>query len=211
MKIIENVLAFLRTPATGSAALKAKWSEVETAIPAAEAEAARLAAERAGKLLTADDREIERIEKAEADARRTLDRLRAAREELARRLSVAEAEEAKAALDADREAAEKLAVETAERVKREYTKAARAIAALVDAIEVAEKAVVAVNAKLSDAGRFDDLLKPVEARAIPEPAHVMPGPYKLAAASLPPAPGFSGLGLARDRAEVAGIVAAQLG
>ena len=68
-----------------------------------------------------------------------------------------------------------------------------------------------MNEKLVAAGRLDDLLRPVESRAIPEPLEVLPGPYRLGACSLVPAPGFDGLGVARDRAEFAGIVAAQLG
>ena len=211
MKIIENVLGFLRTAETGSEALRRKLQEVAAAIPDAEAEAARLAAERAAKLLSATEREIEQIERAEADARRAVDRLNAAREEIARRLSSAEADEAKAKLDSDRAEAERLAEATAERVRREYARAAKVIAGLVADLDVAEKAVVAVNARLEAAGRLDDLLRPVESRAIPEPAEVRPEPFKLYSASLPPAPGFGGLGLARDRAEVAGIIAAQLG
>ena len=208
---ITNILDFLRRPASGSDALRSKLREVETAIPGAEAEAARLAAERAAKLLDASDRELEAIEKAGADARRTVDRLHAARDELARRLATAEADEARAKLDAEREAAERLAVETAEKVRRDYVKAARIIAALVDDLDVAEKAVSAVNDRLAAAGRFDDLLKPVEARAIPEPAEVRPEPFRLYAASLPPAPGFAGLGRARDQAEIAGFVAERIG
>lgn len=208
---ITEILSFLRKPATGSEALRAKLAEVAEAIPGAEAEAARLAAERSGLLLSASDREIEKIERAEADARRAADRLRAASEELTRRLAVAEADEARAVLDAEREAAERLAAETAERVRREYPKAARVISGLVDDLDKAERAVAAVNERLAAAGRFDDMLKPVESRAIPEPDHVLPGPFRLAACSLVPAPGFYGLGGARDRAEIAGIVADQMG
>lgn len=207
---IHDIMSFLRKPASGSEALRSKLHEVEAAIPKAEAEAARLAADRAGKLLSADDREIERIERAEADARRSVDRLRAASEEIARRLSIVEADEAKAALDAARAEAEKLAEATAERVRREYARAAKTIAALVAEIDVAERRVAEVNEHLAAVGR-DDLLPPVEARAIPEPEHVLAGPFRLGACSLVPAPGFAGLGVARDRAEVAGFVSEVIG
>jgi len=120
MQIINNVLSFLRTPASGAEALRSKLAEVADAIPAAESEVARLASERAAKLLDATDRELELIERAGADARRALDRLRAASEELARRLAVAETEEARAALDRDRADAERIAAETANRVAKEY-------------------------------------------------------------------------------------------
>ena len=210
---MNDILQFLRRPASGSAALRAKLTEIVEAIPNAEQEASRLATERAVKLLDASDRELEAIEKAGADARRTVDRLRAAREEIARRLAVAEADEARAALDAEREAAEKIAAETAARVAKVYPRAAREIAALVDDLARAEAAVAAVNARLADAGRADESLPEVESRALPEPTEVSPLPFKLRSASLPPAPtlGFPGLGLARDRAEIAGHVAAQLG
>lgn len=210
MSIIPNVLGFLRTPASGSDALRSKLAEIAEAIPQAEAEVSRLGADRASKLLTAPDREIEAIEKVEADARRAVDRLIAAREEIGRRLALAEAEEAKARLDADRADAEKIATETAERVRREYPKAARVISGLVDDLDKAERSVAAVNERLAAAGRLDDLLRPVEARAIPEPEEVRPEPFRLSACSLVPAPGFAGLGIARDRAEVAGIVAAMV-
>lgn len=208
---ITDILSFLRKPAAGSAALRIKLEEVTSALPDAEATVGRLATERASKLLDASDRELEAIEKAGADARRALDRLRAAREEIARRLDEAERDEARAALDAARAEAEKLAEATAERVRREYARAAKTIAALVAEIDVAERRVADVNEKMVAAGRLDDLLRPVEARAIPEPPEVRPEPFRLAACSLVPAPGFSGLGLARDRAEVAGFVAAQIG
>lgn len=211
MSLIPNILSFLRTPATGSEALRAKFAEVAEAIPQAEAEAARLAAERSARLLDADDKTLEAVERAHADARRAVDRLRAAHAELQRRLAVAEAGEARTKLDAERAEAEKLAEATAEKVRREYAKAAKTIAGLVDDLDKAERAVATVNERLAAAGRFDDLIKPVESRAIPEPAEVRPEPFRLGACSLVPAPGFSGLGLARDRAEIAGMVAAQIG
>lgn len=208
---IHNILEFLRRPASGSEALRSKLAQIAEAIPQAEAEAARLASERAAKLLDATDRELEAIEKTHANARRAVDRLRAAHAELQRRLAVAEADEAGAALDAERAEAEKLAEATAERVRREYAKAAKTIAGLVDDLDKAERHVAEVNAKLANAGRFEDLLRPVEARAIPEPEEVRPEPFRLAACSLVPAPGFSGLGVARESGVWAGIVAAQLG
>lgn len=208
---ITNILDFLRRPASGSAALRAKLDEVTNALPEAEATVARLAAERAAGLLDASDAALEKVERAHADARRAVDRLRAAQEELTRRLDEAEREEARAALDAERADAERLAAETADRVRRDYAKAAKTIATLVAETDVAERRVAEVNAKLEAAGRFNEMVKPCESRAIPEPEHVLPGPYKLAACSLVPAPGFGGIGLARERAIVAGIVAAQLG
>ena len=207
MSIIPNILALLRTPASGSAALRSKLAEIVEAIPAAEAEVARLASERAAKLLDASDRELEAIEKAGADARRTVDRLHAARDELARRLATAEADEAKARLDAARADAERLAIETAEKVRREYVKAARVIATLVADLDAAEAAVAAVNARLIEAGRADEVLPEVEQRALPTPEGLYEVPYRLRnAASLPPAPGFGGLGRARDAALVAGMI-----
>lgn len=213
MNMINDVLGFLRKPATGSEALRAKLAEIVEAIPQAEAEAARLAAERAGKLLSADDREIERIEKAGADARRSLDRLHAARDELARRLAIAEADEARAALDAERAEAEKIAVAIAGKVKDRYPKIGRELASLILELEAAEAAVARVNVKLADADRADECLPEVESRALPEPAEVFALPFKLRSASLPPAPtlGFDGLGLARERAEIAGVVEAMIG
>lgn len=212
MSLIPNILEFLRRPASGAEALRAKLSEVEAAIPTAEAEAARLAADRAGLLLSADDREIEKIERAEADARRAVDRLRAAREEIARRLSSAEVDEAKAALDAERAEAEKLAEATAEKVRSQYVKAARVIATLVDDLARAEASVAAVNSRLEAAGRGDELLPEVEERALPAPEGLLAAPWRLRnAASLPPCAGFDGLGKARESGIWAGVVRDQIG
>lgn len=207
MKIIENVLAFLRTPAASSEALRTKLLEVERLIPEAEAEASRLAVERAGLLLSASDREIEAVERREADARRAVDRLRAAQEELARRLDEAERAEARAALDADRVDAERLAAETAARVTKEYPAAARKIAALVDDLARAEAAVAAVNSRLVDAGRGDEVLPEVEQRALPAPDGLYDVPHRLRnSVSLPPCNGFDGAGRAREAALVAGMI-----
>lgn len=213
MSILPNILAFLRTPASGSEALRAKLAEIVEAIPTAEQEVARLAAERSSRLLDADDKALERIEADHASAVRNLDRLVAAKAEIAKRLAQAEADEAKAALDAERAEAEKIAVETAAKVAKRYPALGRELAALVEEVERAEALVAKVNAALIAAGRVNELLPEVEPRAIPEPAHVMPGPYKLAAASLPPAPtlGFLGIGRAREQAEIAGFVASQIG
>ena len=205
--MIPNILDFLRKPAAGAAALRQKLDEIEQAIPDAEAEAVRLAAERAGLLLTAADKEIEAIERRHADARRNLDRLCAAREEISKRLAETEAEEAVAALDAEREAAEKLAAATADRVRKEYARAAKTILSLIEAIEDAEARVRAVNTKLFAAGRTVDLVAEVEPRALPVPERIGPGLRLRNTVSLRPDPArnFPGYGLGRQVAEVAGL------
>ena len=210
--MISDVLNFLRKPATSAEALRAKLADVTNALPEAGATVSRLATERAAKLLDATDRELEAIERAEADARRAVDRLRAASEELTRRLAVAEAEEARAALDADREAAERQAEATADRVRKEYARAAKTIAALVADLDVAEKAVAAINSRLIEAGRGDEALPEVEERALPAPEGLLAAPWRLRnAASLPPCAGFEGLGRAREAGGWAGVVRDQLG
>ena len=207
MKIIENVLAFLRTPASGSDALRAKLAEIVEAIPTAEQEVARLAAERSSRLLDADDKALERIEADHASAVRNLDRLVAAKAEIARRLDEAERAEARAALDAARDEAERMATETAAKVAKVYPRAAREIASLVEDLARAEAAVAAVNSRLIEAGRGGEVLAEVEQRVLPTPDGLYEVPHRLRnAVSLPPCNGFDGLGRARDAALVAGMI-----
>jgi chromosome segregation ATPase len=160
-----QILEKLRRPGTTAAELKVKLSEVEQALPAAEKALADAEAARAAGLLTLLDRDLERIEADMARARRDRDRLRAAQEELERRIKDAESAEAKAAIDAERDAIEKKATALAARLRPEYEKHSAALVALLGELAGAEEAVRAVNHLLAEAGRADAVAS-VETRVI---------------------------------------------
>lgn len=203
---MKNILEFLRKPASTAADLASKLAEIETAIPVARAEADRLAAERHDRLLTATDAELEKLERRIADARREADRLDAAREHVAARHSEAVAAEARAALD--REIAETAAAadHMVERIRRDYPKLAKSIAALVSDLSAAEARVVAINEKLIAAGRATECTAPVEDRAIQFATVSGRHLFRLNTINLPPAPGFVGLGVSLEYAALDGLV-----
>jgi chromosome segregation ATPase len=160
-----QILEKLRRPGTTAAELKVKLSEVEEALPAAETALADAEAARSAGLLTLPDTALERVEAEMARARRDRDRLRAAEEELVRRVAEADAAEAKAALDQERAVVEKRAAAIAGRLRSEYEKHASAIVALLSDLDEAEEAVRAVNVLLHEAGRADTVAA-VEARVV---------------------------------------------
>jgi hypothetical protein len=160
-----QILEKLRRPGTTAAELKVKLSEVEEALPAAETALADADAARAAGLLTLPDTALERIEAEMARARRDRDRLRAAEEELHRRIKEAETAEAGAKLDAERALVEKRAAMLAARLRGEYEKHAGAIVTLLSDLDDTENAVKAVNLLLHEAGRADNVAA-VEARVV---------------------------------------------
>ena len=146
----------------------------------------------------------ERIEARAAKAKRDLDRAFAAEAELSRQLAEAEAAEARSALTAERDVVAARAKRLTAKLVTEYVKAASLIAALLDELATVETAVSDVNAKLDAAGRPDDMLPRVEEAVVPSTSSG--ARIRLGTASLPPVPGFGGLGWGRVEAERYGII-----
>lgn len=126
-------------------------------------------AERRELLLTGDDRAIELAEQQIAKAERDLERARAARELLTERILRAERDEAAAALDAERAAADAAASACASALRREYPAASSKIIAILERLSVTDDRIRRVNEKLAAAGRADELVTYVEERAFPPP------------------------------------------
>jgi chromosome segregation ATPase len=159
------ILEKLRRPASSAAELRDKLAEVTEALPAAEKAVADAEARRSAGLLELADAALEKIEADLARCRRDRDRLRAAEEELHRRITEAEAAEAGARLDAERALVEKRAAAIAARLRPEYEKHASVIVALLSDLVEAEEAVRAVNVLLHEAGRADTVAA-VETRVV---------------------------------------------
>ena len=114
------------------------------------------------------------LELADSECRMTADRNRAL-DEAFRAISekIAETEHtlarnrAFAALEAERDAAEAEAQAVAKLLKTRYPALAKELVALLERLGAAEKAVAAVNEKLVEAGRVDELLAEVEWRSMP--------------------------------------------
>lgn len=154
-----------------SAALYSALREIEAALPGARAALAAAEQERAGLLLTGDDRSIVAAEAKIQSARIAVDRLAAASGEAARRAAEAEAREAREALDAERAAVEKRVAAVSKRLLPEYEKHGGALADLLREVADADAAAVAINHKLIEAQRGEDVLRSVEERAIAPNEH----------------------------------------
>jgi hypothetical protein len=196
----------LRAAPETSAALHDTLREIEAALPAARAALADAEQDRAGLLLTGDDRSVVAAEAVIQRARIDLDRLVAASGEAARRAAEAEAREKREALDAERSAVEKRAAAVAKRLISEYGKHAGALVDLLQESVDADAMVAAVNAKLMEARR-DDLIRPVEERAVPIGPHGMIRNVLRDCTSLLPIDGSPGWGFGRGYAAVHGFKA----
>lgn len=195
----------IRRPATDAADLRQRLTEVAETLPQLEAEVRRHQQRRAEGLLSLSDREVEKIEAELALALRNRDRANAAIEELERRVADAEAAEAGAELDREREAVEKRAAKLAARIRPEYERHASAIVALLIELAQVEEEVRTLNHKLGAAGRHSDVLAPVEARAI-DPGGNLPELVSLVAmTSLRPVGACPGWGAASRAAGALGL------
>ncbi|MCK0206845.1 hypothetical protein MWN33_02235 [Starkeya koreensis] len=153
--------------------------ELEAAIAAIDLDAAGervRAAEsvrRAALLDGADDATLARLEGATATARRDQERAEVALGALRARLAETIEREARAALDAARDEAEREASAVAAVLRAEWPDAQRRLLDLLARLAAAESKVSVVNARLAEAGR-DDLVKNVEfGRARPVPQFVL--------------------------------------
>lgn len=165
-----SILDKIRKPAASAADLRARYAEAEALLPGAEARVRAAEAQRDAGLLDLDDAALEKVEAGLRLAIRDRDRLRAAREELERRVGVAEKTEFLDALNSRRVAIDKRAAAFATKLPAEYDKlAAPLVALLTEQLEI-EREIAAVNAADSDAvrdGRIEprDAVQSVDARA----------------------------------------------
>lgn len=123
----------------------------------AERSADELEAARRRVLIEGDDRELAEVDERIVVANRQIERLVAARQELESRLAAAELAEAAAALDAERDAAEKEIAATAKVVRDRYPKLAGEMVELLSRLEAADELAETVTAKLRAAGRAERL------------------------------------------------------
>jgi chromosome segregation ATPase len=166
---MKNILEFLRRASKASAAeLRGALEQAATESAGVEAELGRLERARRSLLLEGTDAELEKHDHAIGSARRARDRAITAKAELEQQLAAAIDREAVAALDAERDAAEREAQAVAKALATDYPKLARGLVSLLKRLEAAEEEVKRVNRKLADAGR-EERLKTVETRALPHP------------------------------------------
>lgn len=138
-------LAGTSRPATASELREALASIDEAALGAAvqTAEDARTKA-----LLAGDEKPLERAEAALATARRDLDRGRAATETLTSKIAEAEAAEAKAALDAERNELDKIATSTASDLRIIYERASAEIIDVLDRVKDVDRRIERFNDRI---------------------------------------------------------------
>lgn len=196
-----DLKALLKRGVRSAADLRAALAAIDHAGAAEELEAAEAA--RRALLLEGDDAAVLKAEQRISVARIAIDRARALEEELQLRIAEAEAAEAKAALDAEREAVEREAAATAKALKA-YETHASAIVTLLQRLEAAEAAVTAINDKLSDAGRGGDCLAPVELRTFPAEGYA-PAASVLTLTSLRPTATQPGFGSGKRTAGILGL------
>lgn len=202
LAIIEKIRS---TRPSTVADLRSRLAEIEAEIPTALAALRAADAERSAGLLDLDDRALEAVEGRLAKARRDADRLAAARGEVERRLVEAEAAEAGAELDREREAVEKRAAKLATRIRPEYERHASAIVALLIELAQVEEEVRTLNHKLGAAGRHADALASIEPRVV-DPGGNLPELVSIVAmTSLRPVGSCPGWGAASRAADALGL------
>ncbi len=203
-----NIMKKLRSGPETAAAIREALAEVEAAMPAAAEALATAEAMRARRLLTASNAEVERAEATVARERIARDRLEALGSELARRLEIAEAAEATAAIDREvadvRARADKLVANHRAR----YDRAASQIVELLHEIVATDDAIRALNRRLHDAGRGVEALPMVEDRAcrLDPSRHSTTAHSMVALTSLRPGDGQPGYGAGRRAVEVLGVM-----
>jgi len=153
-------------------------------------------------LLVGDEKSLAKAETALANARRDLDRGRAAIEALTTKAAEAEVAEAAAALDRERNDLDREADAVAAELRKVYPLAARQIIAVLEKLLAAEEKVSAFNRRMSDAGLP---IKPVENRAFPMPSNVYAPVLSVLRTSLQPCGGQEGWGEARIVSDMNGV------
>jgi hypothetical protein len=143
--------------------------------------------ERNRLLVEGTDGEIQTAEAVLAAAELALVRGKAVKEELERRLAVAEADEARAALDAELDRADAAAQKVADKLRSRLPKLAAEYVALLTELEAADRDVLAVNEKLGAAGRGDERIERPEWRARPRPVYQWEGAVSITATTVLPA------------------------
>lgn len=166
-----------------AAELRKALEQIDVASLEGEVQAAEAA--RRAALVNGDDKGLAAAEKALHAARIALERASIARDELAARVSAAEAAEAVAALDRERAEVEAFAAETAAAIAKRWPVLQREMVDLLDRLEAAEGRVEAINRRLGEAGR-DDMVASVEWRARPYPEVVWEGTVSLRATVILP-------------------------
>lgn len=166
---MKRFLDLIRSPKPSSADLRAALDAND--VEAAQAEHDRLRAEHADLLMDGDDTTLDALEARIAAARRQVERTTIIRDQLTAGLADAELREAAEALSAERKAVEAEAGAVAKAIKVQYPKLAGDLRELLERLAASERAVAAVNTRLHEAGRSDEVLTPVETRAYPLGPH----------------------------------------
>lgn len=156
-----------------------------------EAELAMLVAARRGKLLTAPDDEILEIDAKIAKARLAIERAQIRRDVLQADLVQAEAAEADAAFRAEYSVIVGRRDALLKSYAGEYAKAARAIAALIEAEQASEREIGALSA---DDLEFYGLPRPVTAASTAWDGFFLSSGVNLGSAALPPTKNSPALG-----------------
>jgi septation ring formation regulator EzrA len=160
-----SVLDKIRAKASTAAELRQKLARLRTSDPHANLNA--LNASRRRLLLEGSERELDAIDAEIAKCSRECDRFSHAVAKLDADIAEAEAKEAHDALTAGRDRVQVEAEACAKELKTQYPKLANSLVALLERLAAAEGTVVAVNEKLTTAGRIDERVAPVEQRAVP--------------------------------------------
>jgi hypothetical protein len=138
-------------------------AELETALRKAEAD-------RAGLLLTGSNGEIQAAESRLTNSRIDLDRATAMQAELTRRIEEAEANEKRAALQAEIDAVNAEADACAKALRKDYARLANSLADILELLQRSDTAVAAMNTKLYGDGMTEPAHSPLthaEERAWP--------------------------------------------
>ncbi|MEA1835176.1 hypothetical protein U8607_24115 [Methylobacterium durans] len=159
----------------------------------AEAKNQRAVAEQAyaDGLLHLDDGALKALIEARQEAMIRHDRAELLVSTLEQKLVATREAEAVAALTAERDAAEREAAAVADLVRVEYPKLAATLVSLLQRLEAADKQAGIVNEKLTEAGRRGDIVRDVQARALPDAGQYHPGHSIWNGTLLKEIPGFA--------------------
>ena len=141
------------TAEASSAEMRAALEKLDDAAAFSAVEKAE--ADRQSLLIDGDDRQLAKAETALATARLDLERVLAGRDELSKRIALAEVRETKALLDAEIASVKKEADAVTLLLTKEYPRMAREFVNLLDRLSRAEQRVVDINRKMDDAGRSE--------------------------------------------------------
>lgn len=152
-----GLLDILRRPATTAAELRTKLEALDQ--EAAEAAVAAAEATRREALLSGSDKDVDKAEAALTATRRELDRLVAAREELAARIPAAEIAERDAGLAAERAVIEAEAAAVEKLLADRWPKVVAEAVEMLKRLDAVERRRIAFSSKL--AGLFGVQVPPV--------------------------------------------------